>query len=81
MRIAWVPLFLVFATVTTAQAEHELGVRAGGLDDFYLGVEWQTPARMPGNLLAPTDTPTPLPQTTTARSASPLRTASQASSA
>jgi hypothetical protein len=38
---------------TTANAGNELGVRAGGLDDFYLGVEWQTSARFGPATLAP----------------------------
>src|SRR5919198_1087160 len=39
-------------------------------------VSWAAVARMPGNLQAATATPAPDPHTTTARSASPLRTAS-----
>jgi hypothetical protein len=36
-----------------ASAGHELGVRAGGFDDFYLGAEWQTPARVGQAIFAP----------------------------
>ena len=36
-----------------ASAGHELGVRAGGFDDFYIGAEWQTPARIGPATLAP----------------------------
>jgi hypothetical protein len=38
---------------STAHAGHELGVRAGGFDDFYLGAEWQTPARIGPSIFAP----------------------------
>lgn len=36
-----------------ASAAHELGVRAGGFDDFYIGAEWQTPARIGPATLVP----------------------------
>lgn len=35
------------------RADNELGVRAGGLDDFYFGLEWQTPARVGPSVLSP----------------------------
>jgi hypothetical protein len=47
MRNLIVVLALVACAIgwtTPASAGNELGVRAGGLDDFYLGVEWQTTA-------------------------------------
>lgn len=36
-----------------ARAGHELGVRAGGFDDFYFGAEWQTPATIGPALIVP----------------------------
>jgi hypothetical protein len=36
-----------------ASAGHELGVRAGGFDDFYVGAEWQTPAQVGPAAFAP----------------------------
>jgi len=34
----------VMSSSMPAQAGNELGVRVGGFDDFYFGLEWQTPA-------------------------------------
>ena len=39
--------------VTPANAGNELGVRAGGLDGFYVGVEWQTTARLGPAMVVP----------------------------
>ena len=36
-----------------ASARNELGVRAGGFDGFYVGAEWQTPARLGPATFAP----------------------------
>ena len=53
MRTTWAALFLVFAITAPARADHELGVRAGGFDDFYVGAEWQTSARIGPSIVAP----------------------------
>jgi len=42
---------------------------------------WHKPARMPGRLLAETDAPTPLPQSSTPRSARPTMIAQPTASA
>ncbi len=46
-------LALELGLSTTASARNELGVRAGGLDDLYLGVEWQTSSRLGPATFAP----------------------------
>ena len=43
----------VLCLASPASAGHELGVRAGGFEDFYLGAEWQTPARVGPATFAP----------------------------
>ncbi len=43
----------MIALASPASAGHELGVRAGGFDDFYVGAEWQTPARIGPATFAP----------------------------
>lgn len=53
MRYALLFLSLLLTSTPAAGSGHELGVRSGGLDDFYAGFEWQTPARIGPAIVAP----------------------------